>query len=1610
MLLCAEVPSPGGSFELDHGAAVEAPTAADDGTSPPELPSAALAQRSGSTLPSQGKRYPQDHVGGVTNYGVGYGVPDPMSSVLAAVTIAPATGEQHAEEEPPAPQRGKKRPRVSANDTGEKLCGSLVGLGQYVILAGQVHPRESAEVSRLSTGRSQVETSAMRVWTACSKSQSNKLFSAADAHVFAGIASNAETASRLLSAGGAQEAARVVAGGQLPSDARDSTTTLETEHVHVLTGVTAGSSPAAQPAGRAASAAGTGAESGAGRRHLADRQDTNLQPAAFAADPGFTRLDDMYPTSALAIAGRHAMLDALCNSGPTSVDGPQQPGDVHAFLAQVAAELAEMTKQLPQVGESVLAYFPKEAVSFALAFVVSSSHPGLDNMPAEKVELLQDPRYLPIMWCMNPGDVLNQVPDSVPHQLAVPVSKLLRAQQAAVPKPTAAQTVEVAVASTSDASITFKHALLATALDVVALDNVVAAGSLAVPDIEATCATSQPIYVHGKRHVTQQEVISRTHIPFVATSEGGAACTSAADLEHSHAGGTGLNATCGVPGCHREPGDDCAPGGRSMPAGTSKTEEWKLDRYALLHSPVVYSWTPKEHEAVASSIDHLSTVLQRQFTNLPWGGAVTVTVVRKIFDTSLSVGAFVSPAAKEVKPYGRCGRSGETDTPCQWVKREQRPRGSVLSGSHGIVEIRLQGYRCKTHDAHIEVGTRSFFNQFEQLYPGSVGLQLSVPLIPITGKIHMDETAASELWGMYCANYKDGVASISRLFQRHILRKLRRNLLEADALGLSAQFQAELQEEHEWMNSDLVAAIRFAAFERVLDMCAALVCSSCSEAIVDSAIFQLHSSIISPRMPAYWAAMVRFASVLGVDFTFKSAARFMVSVTEGGKRRTARVHANLSTVVGLHGFLVAGHIGGGNESSLRIYGTIMDVFHKRQALSRELGTAAVPVTAVAVDNPASSQNTIELASKTSWPVQSVSECVQVHMDLWHFAQRVRSVTMKVHLPDAGFLRKVWSDFSLWVMSPHISLHIAHSSELSAILCPAALRECASELRQVQRAAHRVQQTVQGSSSGTQSTADLTKAAQTVMCTCAGCEEDRRFPAEDLFSMQPVVETSQGTIYNACPGSELCCQMRAAVDYCCLQMAAAQWLHYGGIRDTCVAGCKRSLQAFGLALVAPLCGEVLTGQDAQCWEPLQCFIHGHVFDIPGVILVAMARAVGAVLAQSPHSTQDAVGNSGEAEQRGSSSGADSAQPTDTSSVPPMHSGSTSEGGYSGSLPVPAEWIGPSTLLHAQAEGWRIIQLFCIKHRMPTHASLESMVLTMAAVAGSELSRDTENTEQPAQSASQNSFEGLNTAAPAEGWKNLQIGSAHAIHSASSSISNGAPRRAALAALVDCSQPGSMMARADVAKAALNSVQNKNALNGLMQQQSFSIHFGGTNHAEAAHSRLSAALGPSSALGIEKAEQRLELHALHHNRKKALALLQPDTKDRRGVAQAEDLKELAQLGMNVVKVAACGYSQHRLATGPIFKAIMSSPVAKQKSLAELEQQGIDVTAFKSPTMSVALQGEIVGMVEQAVADEASGTARYKLSTLAKRIKSKVSVPNVSAAQIKATTRELLAQKGC
>jgi len=168
--------------------------------------------------------------------------------------------------------------------------------------------------------------------------------------------------------------------------------------------------------------------------------------------------------------------------------------------------------------------------------------------------------------------------------------------------------------------------------------------------------------------------------------------------------------------------------------------------------------------------------------------------------------------------------------------------------------------------------------------------------------------------------------------------------------------------------------------------------------------------------------MARFAACIAVDFTFKTASRFTVSRRQHGKIVVSKVHATLCTIVGQHGILVAGQIGGGHENAARMFIPVTEIFRQRQALSREVGVASSQVAAVAVDNPASTTKTLLLAVASVWAVATGAlKSTEVHMDHWHFVQRVRAVARSYHQPDSYLFATIWGMFGVWLIKPSLGV-------------------------------------------------------------------------------------------------------------------------------------------------------------------------------------------------------------------------------------------------------------------------------------------------------------------------------------------------------------------------------------------------------------------------------------------------------------------------------------------------------------------------------------------------------------------------------------------------------------
>ena len=143
-----------------------------------------------------------------------------------------------------------------------------------------------------------------------------------------------------------------------------------------------------------------------------------------------------------------------------------------------------------------------------------------------------------------------------------------------------------------------------------------------------------------------------------------------------------------------------------------------------------------------------------------------------------------------------------------------------------------------------------------------------------------------------------------------------------------------------------------------------------------------------------------------------------------------------------------------------------------------------------------------------------------------------------------------------------------------------------------------------------------------------------------------------------------------------------------------------------------------------------------------------------------------------------------------------------------------------------------------------------------------------------------------------------------------------------------EKNSIMSGRRIVKQALACLHNSTALAGMIAQQSFPLNFGGTNHAEAAHAKLSQALGPGNCLSVDMVQQRLELHALIHNQQKARRL-GVGKLDKRKQAQQSLLDEYERLVGSTFERSLTN-SSHPLCTGPVFYLLTRSAghLGKQK----------------------------------------------------------------------------------
>jgi len=161
----------------------------------------------------------------------------------------------------------------------------------------------------------------------------------------------------------------------------------------------------------------------------------------------------------------------------------------------------------------------------------------------------------------------------------------------------------------------------------------------------------------------------------------------------------------------------------------------------------------------------------------------------------------------------------------------------VISSESGIVPIQLRQYRCSVRMGMFEVGTRQFFADFKQLFPDAgIGIQLSVPLIPITQKIRTEEGAAQELWGLYCGQYKEGVSAICRSFTKWARKQMLHRLHSVDSIKTVQLFLHECSARLKFVTPGWLHWIRRKAVRALLKQSAKLLLQCVSIHRVDAAI------------------------------------------------------------------------------------------------------------------------------------------------------------------------------------------------------------------------------------------------------------------------------------------------------------------------------------------------------------------------------------------------------------------------------------------------------------------------------------------------------------------------------------------------------------------------------------------------------------------------------------------------------------------------------------------------------------------------------------------------------------------------------------------------------
>lgn len=1406
-----------------------------------------------------------------------------------------------------------------------------------------------------------ISSTSLHLWSSTTKSSRDPMFRSADVIVSQSIEANATVASKILQAQSVESAVQHLAEAELAQLQASQVPTAASRSRHRPAGHVCGGSEiipqADTPAVRSGSAsvqpslpivvssaaAGPSVQQEQRPRRSIGADTDKASVGHFMTLPGISAI---FPTRPSALAGRVALMRALQLSSPASVDGPTLPALVDRFMNAVTSSHALERNKLPSVGDSVLVYHDSELVKFSLAFVLPRDAAVLQALPPSKQDLLSDNSYIPVVWCLNAGDSDQSAGfESLPLGL----KQLLQRERAGDSRDASAMETGSAQTEHPPQPVPgsgYHHVYTPNSVDVLHCDNVVATGQLAVVDASLTCRFKRPVFTHVDRETSPEDVLRRDYVPIVTSTSS------------------------------------------QMQASVSPSSVQASNDVDLSASQL--------QQALAAQTT-LTRLLRRRFTHLPQDGIQEIVVVARDYHISESESVHGFAAAQLQVPTGRCNcaeKSTNSDAACRWTNGELRTRQSVISAQLGVVPVAFRQYRCSAHSGSFEVGTREFFQQFSTLYPDAKpGSQLTVPFIPITRKIRMDDGAAQHLWGLYCRQHKEGLASITRSFTTWITQRLLHRLNSVDAIQTTRVFMEKVLIDLPFLSHGWLDWIRRSALRALFDESAELVHEVASVHRVDAAIMQLHHSIISRRMSLYWQAMARLSSCLAVDFTFKTAARFSVSRVEkrGNRSQTVvyKVHASLSTIVGQHGFFVAGQIGGGHESATRVFGPVSEVLQLRQARARELGSSATPVAAIAVDNPASTNNTLRLAIESVWPaaVHQDREAVpQIHMDHFHFVQRVRSVAQRVHLPDTSLFVSVWGSFTVWLMKPTIEHRKCHqagwpSAQFVASAIDAQIGLAASVLRE----AHRRQNHDQDRQEVSESNGELATIASSPASGCLDCHAT-------------VGVTSD---LGAEPGAS---QMNQMVnDACCLQEAISAWLQYGSIPGELRLASQRCLEQIGWGLVVPLCAAQQGEQ--QIWRPLVCKLYNRQIDVPVTVIFAVARSLGlmggaalhsagveaSTAASSPSATvsgmQDGVFEDDEAACQQNLDGSTLVEePTHCpagaaghdQNAPRVASIDQASGESSAVAPAFQE-IGPISAEKAQDEIWRLVSLFSFVLRVHSAASVEGLIVQLADMFQKSMP------VHPGTSAF--TANGKNYCPQAE--EEAQVPEMPGSQKRTQDEVQHSTITAAAA-------QQSIMASSLIVKQVLACARNSTALNGMLAQQGFPMNFGGTNHAEAAHSNLSSALGPGSFLNIDKAQQRLELYALLYNSKKAQRLLASDS-NRRRLEQQSVIDEYDRL-ISCSFDHACSIGAHPLCTGPIFSAVLAGPAFQLRTVEQLEAAGITLDARDAPDLSPHQADAIAADIAEAIQDTATKSGKFNLKSLASRLRSKHGLAGLTTAQIK------------